>query len=816
MRKSNFFFCFVLLFAALPMSVFGQLKVWSFTDEMDNIINNYYKKSHPAVRVEYSQTSYDEFEDKIDPVLASGQGAPDIITLESSVVRKYVESGFLLDITDIYEANKNKLLAYPAQVGTYNGKVYALSWQMCPGAVFYRRSLAIKYLGTDDPKTVQTYFADFKKFLDTARLLRDRSNGSCVIVSSLGDIRHSFLSTRKSPWIVNNKLVIDPAMEQYMDICKTLRDNRLEGCVGQWSEGWFAGMRDELRDDYWNRLEVFSYFFPTWGLHYVLKLNAPSTSGDWAMIQGPSPYNWGATWIGAYKGTKNVAAAKEFIRYVTTDDAFLEAWAKDTGDMVSNINVINKIKNNYREPYLNGQNHYAEFAEMAKNVNGKLSQRSDKDIEELFDEAVDDYVNGEKTKTQALADFRRQVETDIININSSEQLTIWSFTDELAEMTNNSKWGYKATHPGVKTNYSQTPSDRFQAKLDPVLATGRGAPDIIALESAFVRKYVESGLLLDITDIYEANKNKLLAYPVEVGTYNGKVYAMSWQACPGTMFYRRSLAKKYLGTDDPKTVQTYFNNFNKFLDTARMLKDKSNGSCVVVSSLGDLMNPFLSARKSPWIVNNKLVIDAVMEQYMDISKTLRDNRWEGRVGQWSEGWFAGMKGELRDEFGKPLEVFSYFLPTWGLHYVLKTNAPGTSGDWAMIQGPSPYRWGGTWVGAYKGTKNVAAVKEFIRYVTTNDAFLETWAKYTGDMVTNINVINKIKDTYTEPFLGGQNHYAEFAEMAKRVNGKLIQGDDEMIEAIFNEALYAFVNGERTKAQALADFRRQVESQLTRR
>jgi len=395
----------------------------------------------------------------------------------------------------------------------------------------------------------------------------------------------------------------------------------------------------------------------------------------------------------------------------------------------------------------------------------------------------------------------------------SGKLVIWSFTDELATMTNNPTWGFKVTHPGVDVEYSQTPSDQFQAKIDPVLATGQGAPDIIALEAAFVRKYVESGLLLDITDIYEANKAKLLAYPVEVGSYKGKVYGMSWQACPGAMFYRRSLAKKYFGTDDPKTIQTYFSDFSKFLETAKLLKDKSDGACVVVSALGDLNNPFFSARQNPWLVDGKIVVDPVMEQFLDICKTLKDNKWEGRVGQWSEGWFAGMRGELKDEAGKPVEVFAYFLPTWGLHYVLKTNAPGTSGDWAMVQGPAPYRWGGTWVGAYKGTKNVKNAKEFIRYVATDDAFLEAWAKDSGDMVSNINVINKIKDSYSEPFLGGQNHYAEFAEMAKGVNGKLIQGTDEAIEALWGEAMSAYVNGEKSKAQAIADFKSQAESQF---
>ncbi|MDR0290434.1 MAG: ABC transporter substrate-binding protein [Treponema sp.] len=389
-------------------------------------------------------------------------------------------------------------------------------------------------------------------------------------------------------------------------------------------------------------------------------------------------------------------------------------------------------------------------------------------------------------------------------------LVVWSFTDEIGNMVNDY---WKGDRPNAAIDYSFTPSDQFETKLDPVLASGRGVPDVFALESAFVRKYIESGLLLDITDVYEANKAKLLTYPVEIGSFGGRVYGMSWQACPGALFYRRSLAQKYLGTDDPKVVQTYFTDLNKFLDTARLLKERSNGSCVLVSSSGDVFQPIFANRTQPWVVNNRLVIDPAMEQLMDINKLMYDNRWEGRVGQWSEGWFAGMKGELRDESGNPVEVFSYFLPTWGLHYVLKTNAPATSGDWAMVPGPVPYRWGGTWIAAYKDTPRAQAAKDFISYITTDDSFMERWAKDTGDLVSNLTVVNRIKDNYSEPFLGGQNHYAEFAEMAKGVNGRLLQGTDQAIEGLWHEAVAAFVNGEKSKAQALADFRSQAEAVL---
>jgi ABC-type glycerol-3-phosphate transport system substrate-binding protein len=394
----------------------------------------------------------------------------------------------------------------------------------------------------------------------------------------------------------------------------------------------------------------------------------------------------------------------------------------------------------------------------------------------------------------------------------AKKLVIWSFTDELQTMVD--KY-YKVDHPDVEVEYSLTPTDQFPNKLDPVLANGNGAPDVFALEDAFVRKYIEQGdsLLLDLTDVYNEVKDKMIAYPCEIGMHNGKVYGLSWQAAPGAMFYRRSLAKKYLGTDDPAEVQKYLTDWNKFNETAKTLYEKSNGKCVIVSTTGDLFKPFQGARKDPWVVNGKLVVDPAMEAYMDACKFLKDNGYEGRQGQWAEGWFAGMKGELKDEQGNDVEVFSYFLPTWGLHYVLKPNSPNTSGDWAMTAGPAAYRWGGTWVAAYKGTKVPNLAKGFIKYVATDDSFLERWAKDTGDVVSNNNVINKIKDTYSEPYLGGQNHYAEFAVMANNVDGKLTQGTDQAIEGIWGEAVTAYVNGEKSKEQAIADFKDQVKSTL---
>lgn len=392
----------------------------------------------------------------------------------------------------------------------------------------------------------------------------------------------------------------------------------------------------------------------------------------------------------------------------------------------------------------------------------------------------------------------------------SKDLVVWSFTDELQGMTEDY---YQPAHPDMNIEYSMTPTDQFPSKLDPVLASGSGAPDVFALENAFVRKYIESGLLLNLDDVYAEVKDKMADYPMQIATYDGHVYGMAWQVCPGAMFYRRSLAKKYLGTDDPKEVQKYFSSLDKFVDTARLLDKKSNGVCKVVSSTGDMFMPYKGARTQPWVVNDELVIDPAMYDYMEMAKLLHEEKLEGQAGQWSEGWFAGMKGDLRDENGNAQEVFSYLLPTWGLHYVLKTNSPDTSGDWAMCAGPANYYWGGTWIAAYKNTKNPNAAKEYIKYLATDDDFLMTYAKNSGDTVGNLTVQEAIKDTFAEPYLGGQNHYAQFCEMAKGIDGSLIQGTDQAIEAMWSEAVAAYSLGEKSKDEAVMAFKDQVETTL---
>ncbi|MCL2800436.1 MAG: extracellular solute-binding protein [Treponema sp.] len=402
----------LVLVAGVVSAQTGRISVWSFTDELDQMIKDYFRSARPRIQVNFSIVPYEQFSYRLDRVFTSGNGVPDVFALESASVRKYVESGQLLDLTDIYETNKNRLLRYPVEVGTHNGRVYALSWHAAPSAMFYRRSLARMYLGTDDPAIVQEYFSSMPKFLETARLLRERSNGTCAAVTGLDELRNAFLSTRSRSWVDNGRLVIDPAVEQYMDIAKELRDSNLTGDIGQWSETWFEGMNRSVRGRNGQWIEIFAYFLPTWGLDYVLKPNSYDTSGDWAVIQGPSPYYWGGTWLAAWRNTPNAEAAKEFIRYFISDVDFSAGYAMSSRELVSNTEAIEQVSHNFNEPFLGGQNHYTVFADIAQRVNGRLGHGTgeiDLIINDIFFTSLETYVTGQRTKQQALSDFRAEV-----------------------------------------------------------------------------------------------------------------------------------------------------------------------------------------------------------------------------------------------------------------------------------------------------------------------------------------------------------------------------------------------------------------------
>jgi ABC-type glycerol-3-phosphate transport system substrate-binding protein len=342
--------------------------------------------------------------------------------------------------------------------------------------------------------------------------------------------------------------------------------------------------------------------------------------------------------------------------------------------------------------------------------------------------------------------------------------------------------------------------------------------------------------LIDLSDMLPlANELETYQFVLDIGTYDGEVRAFSWQATPGAMFYRRSMAQQIFGTDDPDTIQNYFRDINTALNSARRIRDESGGSMFFTNHFDAFGSPFYANRNSRWIEDNQLVVDPAVLEYMDFARTVRSEGLDAQVGNWSPDWFASMADEFTDIEGNPLHIFSYMLPTWGLaHVVYANHGPDTFGDWAIIPGPLPYQWGGTWLGVPRAANNPDLGRLFIESFVLNPEVLANWALgvYTheyllqidpnlhpgvfqggGDFVSSARIVREITDQFDGSpiyhFLGGQNPYAIFGQAAPLVDLRLIQGTDSTIQGAFGEAVGLYIDGLATRDEALDFFRENV-------
>ncbi len=784
-----------------------KLSLWSYTDEMKLFITRFEEKN-PNINIDLILVPCEDYVNKLRPLLWSDKNAPDLFLGEYANVVDLVESGFWDDLRATpYNADVSEMFPYTVEVGTDSGgKLRALSWQACAGGFFYRRSVAKKYLGTDDPAKVGEMLSTVPKFLDTARKIKYKSDYKVKIIAGYGDYMHYPLASRTKAFLADQGLTVEQPVLDYFDLAKTMHTEELTAEIGTWSPPWFEHM---------NKAEpgVFGYIFPAWGLNYILKPHAQDTAGDWGLCKGPASYFWGGSWMSIYKNSKNKQAAWKFLRFVALDHDTLKWYARETGDFINNKTVVKQIKHEFSSEYLNGQSYYDFFAEETPKVRAAYFKAYELDIRNMLMSAINYYVEGDKNKEQAVRDWKREVEESFGTYADQEDLypdseegkvvlSVWSFTDELKKFIDE----FERRNPNVLIELTIVPCEEFLNKIRPVLRSGKNAPDVFTAEYANIVDLVGSGFYDDLGAApYNADTSDVIPYIVEVGTDSeGKLRALSWQAAPGGIFYRRSVAKRYLGTDDPKKVGAMLNTTDKFLDVARYIKQKSGGKVKIIAGYGDYQHFPFALRTKAFVTDGRLNIEQCILDYFEIAKIMRDEELTAEIGTWSPPWFENMN-EPEPDF------FCYVLPTWGLHYVIKPNARDTIGDWGLCEGPAAYFWGGTWVGIYKNSKHKETAWKFVKFMTLERDLQKWWAIETGDFISNKAVIDKIKHDFAAELLAGQNHYEFYAREVFKINGSLLKRYDLDIRNFMMGAISEYVDGEMTKQEAIKQFKSDVKN-----
>ena len=311
-------------------------------------------------------------------------------------------------------------------------------------------------------------------------------------------------------------------------------------------------------------------------------------------------------------------------------------------------------------------------------------------------------------------------------------LNIYCWNEEFKSRLTDHYPGYEevdGTHGkigDVDVVWNITPSDdnAYQNNLDETLlkqadASADDKIDLFLVEADYALKYVNTDYTMPVADlgITEDEVADQYQYTKDVMTdADGNLKGLSWQGCPGTMIYRRDIAKEVFGTDDPDEVGKIFKDYPTILETAQTLKDAGYR---IFSSDAE-MNVF--SGDSAWVVDGTLNVDQSRIDYMDLCVDLYQNDLTAYASQWSTPWYQAMAGEVpiltadiqsnaddsvnvwdADQFAEATKgldtttVFAFGLPSWGV-LTMRDNVGETSGLWGVCSGPAAGFDGGTYIG----------------------------------------------------------------------------------------------------------------------
>ena len=403
-------------------------------------------------------------------------------------------------------------------------------------------------------------------------------------------------------------------------------------------------------------------------------------------------------------------------------------------------------------------------------------------------------------------------------------LNIWCWNDEFQTRFNDyypeveeaAEDGSTTTlKDGTVVNWIIEPNENnnYQTKLDEALLNQESASDdekidLFLVEADYARKYTNSDATMNIADlngVLDATADQYDYTKEVVSDADGNVKGVSWQACPGLIAYRRSIAKDVLGTDDPEKVQEALADWGKFAETAKAMADKGYK---MLSVYDDTFRPFYNNDAAPFVEDDKTInIDKNIMEWVKMTKEYTDNGWNNKTSLWQEDW--------NKDQGKDSKVFCIPACTWEIDFTLTGNAdpdqtkdPEKSawGDYAVCVGPVSWCWGGTWLTAAAGTDNTDLVSDIMIKMTTDPEILNKIATEKGDFVNSKSVIADLAENYEgNDFLGGQNHYALLSDSAANLSLKIASAYDQGIIETMQGSMKDYFDGNADLEKAKANF-----------
>ncbi len=404
-----------------------QLKIYTWNDEFKSRLRNFYPeydqaKSGFSVAADGTEkvgeheylkdgteivwvttpNADNAYQNKLDEDLkaqADSDDKIDMFLIEADYALKYVNGPYVKPVKDLglTDADLADQYQYTKDIVTdSNGDLEGVSWQATPGLFAYRRDIAKEVLGTDDPTEVQAQLADWDKFNEVAKKMKD---AGYFMLSGYDDAYRTFSNNVSHAWVNSNyEIVVDENLMNWVDQTKEYTDKGYNNGTSLWDTQWNADQSAAGK--------VFGFFYSTWGINFTLAGNAgDELQGQYAVCEGPQAYYWGGTWVCAADGTDNEETVADIMKSLTCNKDVMLDITKKTQDYTNNKSAMEELAKDFASDFLGGQNHIALFTAAAPNIDASKAGPYDQGLNESFQGAFKDYFLGSVDKETALQNF---------------------------------------------------------------------------------------------------------------------------------------------------------------------------------------------------------------------------------------------------------------------------------------------------------------------------------------------------------------------------------------------------------------------------
>ena len=375
--------------------------IYAWNEEFKGFFEKYYTVPE-GVTVNWIITPSDNgaYQQKLDEALlnqgsAAADDKIDMFLAEADYIGKYVESDATMDITKLGYQNADTMYEYTIKAASdANGVCKGVSFQCCPAAVIYRKSIAKDVLGTDDPAAVQAAMDSWEKFDAVAAKAKEKGY---YMTASFAETFRAFSNNCTSAWVdANDNLQFDDQIN-----------------------AWISQTDNYIKNGY---TLTMCFFGPAWYYNFCMT-NAMDPEkgcvGDWCIVKGPQAYFWGGTWLLAATGSDNTEMLKEIFETFTTNEDVCTKLVENENQYPNNTKVVEKFANdpNYgNTAILDGQNDIAIFSELAGDIKWENHTNYDQILNEGLQNKLQEYFRGSVDFDTAMNNFYQLIKETYPNI----------------------------------------------------------------------------------------------------------------------------------------------------------------------------------------------------------------------------------------------------------------------------------------------------------------------------------------------------------------------------------------------------------------